>query len=344
MLLTNGQIARNVEWLRENASPAVEYLTHRNLLGASGRARQVKDLWRTVEGSADAREIFDKQRDDGSWYAGGSWANRPHYMPKDGYSAFTPKYVTAVWILPILGDMGFTVDDPRVKKAYDYVLSYQWPNGLFSRFRAPQKTQLARTGEQPTNEPCTFAVFLLALSKVTDGHTDALKASYGWLLRWQRNDGGWVGQTHKEKHGWTRSCPWVSHHAVSALYHARNRKYETPLRNGLKFLVWHLGLKSDDQLRHLFYRGHNMVKELLMLSEFGIGMDARPVQIVLRWLWDMYDTKEGCFRYNGKPISQHKFREDGATPAVLKYRLYHIVEDDWLTYYMTRIAKNMARS
>ena len=84
-----------------------------------------------------------------------------------------------------------------------------------------------------------------------------------------------------------------------------------------------------------------MVKELLMLSEFGIGMDARPVRVVLEWLRGMYVQEEGCFRYQGKPISRHKFRQDGATPAVLKYRLYHLVEDDWLTYYMTRVARNM---
>ena len=201
---------------------------------------------------------------------------------------------------------------------------------------------MARSGEQPINDPCSFSVFLLALSKVSDGKTGELKKSYDWLLRWQRSDGGWVGQIHKERFGWTRSCPWVSHHAVSALYHARNRKHEEALRNGLTFLVWHLGLKSDDGLRHLFYRGHNMIRELVMLSEFDIGMDARPVQVVLRWLRDMYVPQEGCFRYRGKPISQHKFRHDGATPAVLKYRVYHIVEDDWLTYYMTRVARNVA--
>ena len=201
---------------------------------------------------------------------------------------------------------------------------------------------MARSGEQPINDPCSFSVFLLALSKVSDGKTGELKKSYDWLLRWQRSDGGWVGQIHKERFGWTRSCPWVSHHAVSALYHARNRKHEEALRNGLTFLVWHLGLKSDDGLRHLFYRGHNMIRELVMLSEFDIGMDARPVQVVLRWLRDMYDPQEGCFRYRGKPISQHKFCHDGATPAVLKYRVYHIVEDHWLTYYMTRVARNVA--
>ena len=135
MLLTNDQITRSVEWLCEKATPPVRYLTHRHLLDAPARSRRVRQLWRAVEDCADAQEIFGKQRGDGSWYAGGSWANPPHYMPKDGYSAFTPKYVTAVWILSILGDMGFTTRDPRVKKARDYVLSYRWSNGLFSRFK-----------------------------------------------------------------------------------------------------------------------------------------------------------------------------------------------------------------
>jgi len=33
-------------------------------------------------------------------------------------------------------------------------------------------------------------------------------------------------------------------------------------------------------------------------------------------------------------------REDGASSVVMKYRLFHLIEDDWLTYYMTRIASN----
>jgi hypothetical protein len=168
-----------------------------------------------------------------------------------------------------------------------------------------------------------------------------LKKSFGWLLKWQREDGGWVLERHKQKHDWTRSCPWVTHHAVSALYHARHPAYGDPLRRGLEFQLWHLGTKTDDQLRHFFYRGHNIVPELVMFSEVGVGLKSRSLEVVLEWLREMYDPDEAHFRYRGRPISTFSHRRDGATPRVAKYRLYHVIEDDWLTLHLTRVARNL---
>ena len=69
----------------------------------------------------------------------------------------------------------------------------------------------------------------------------------------------------------------------------------------------------------------------------------------------------GAFRTQEKPISSFvchvsairgEFEEKHGTDywtavakvstPVLRYHLYHLVEDDWLTYYLTRIALNMA--
>ncbi len=55
----------------------------------------------------------------------------------------------------------------------------------------------------------------------------------------------------------------------------------------------------------------------------------------------MYDAEEGCYRYKGKPVSKYLKKEDGIDSAVAKYRFYHLIEDDWLTYLMTKIAANM---
>ncbi len=55
----------------------------------------------------------------------------------------------------------------------------------------------------------------------------------------------------------------------------------------------------------------------------------------------MYDPGNGHFTYRGKPISKHTWKEDKLTPHRLKFRTYHLIEDDWLTYYMTRIARNL---
>jgi len=78
-----------------------------------------------------------------------------------------------------------------------------------------------------------------------------------------------------------------------------------------------------------------------MFSEFHVGLEEKPVQAMLEWLMTMYCPDEGCFKYTGKPISKYSRREDGMDSRVAKYRLYHLIEDDWLTYYATRIGANL---
>ena len=97
-----------------------------------------------------------------------------------------------------------------------------------------------------------------------------------------------------------------------------------------------------------------------MFSEAGIDMQLQSIQALLEWLKGYYRSGEGAFRTRDKPISNFvrhisaivkEFEQkygDGywATIAktsvpVLRYHLYHLVEDDWLTYYSTRIACNM---
>jgi len=50
----------------------------------------------------------------------------------------------------------------------------------------------------------------------------------------------------------------------------------------------------------------------------------------------MYDVETGRFRYSGKPLSKMSRKADGHPSREFKYRLYHVIEDDWLTYYMVR--------
>ena len=339
MILSTDQIERNITWLLGNSSAPVRYLTHKHLLDTPDDSELMQTLWHQVGKSPDVQEIFSKQKEDGSWCAGGSWAQHPSYIPKNGYSAFTPKYVTTVWILSVLGDMGFTIKDERVMRAFEYAMTYQLPNGLFSRFKVPQEVQHV---QQPVNAPCELSVYLLGLGKVSGGDIAPMEKSYSLLLGWQRGDDGWVLERHKQEQNWNRSCPWSSYHATTALYYSNNPAYRDALVGGLEFLVWHLSIKKDHQLQRFFYHGHSTVHELVMLTEYGIGLQEKAVNTILQWLMTMYNADRGCFQYTGKPISQYSWRKgDYMSPPVAKYRLYHLIEDDWLTYYATRIARNL---
>jgi hypothetical protein len=340
-VLDKKQIDGNIEWLLTNGSAPVRYLTHKYLLGTDPGSDIMNGLWADVENCGDAREIFSKQEPDGSWCRGGSWAKETQYVPKDGYTPYTPKYVSAVWVLQVVGDMGFDVRDARVKRACEYVLSYQLPNGLFGRFATDRGARETEEGVDSRNAPCELSFYLLSLGKIGAAGDVRLRKSYDLLVRWQREDGGWVNQFHKEKFNWTRSCPAVTDGAAAALYYSSNPTYEAPLRKALEFLIWHLSIKDEREIQKFFYRWHCTVSDLLMFSETGVGLSERPVQVLLEWLHSMYVPAGSHFEYRGKPFSKFSRRKDGASSHVMKYRLYHLAEDDWLTYYATRIAANL---
>jgi hypothetical protein len=325
--LTEKQLSQCLEWLLANGSPPVQYLTLRHLLKADPESAKMRAAWRQVLKSPDAEEILSKQRPDGSWYDGGSWAFGPRYMPKTGYSPFTPKYVTAVWVLSLLGDMGFTIAQAPIRRAVHYILSFLNPNGLFSRFRNDNVHQV--TGAD--NWPCDQGVYLTALGKVGMGGDPRLDASYDLLVRWQREDGGWVTQKHKVERNWCRSCPASTGGVVSAFYFSGRDSLREPLLRGLEFQVWHWAQKPQDEIRRFFYHGHNTLRELLMLVELNTHTEKRSVRQLLEWLASMYQEKEHCFRCP-QPTTQ------GLSAQVAKYRLYHLTDPDWLSYYAARIA------
>jgi hypothetical protein len=333
-MLSKKQIKKNIEWLMANARAPVQYLTHRFLLNKKKDSLKVKKLWNTVLRDEEVVDIFAKQRSDGSWCAGGAWAQPPSYEPKGGCTPVSPKYVTGAWVLWLLGDMGFDIRDRRIKKACDCILSFQSRNGFISE---------TRTGAYDVDitklpyMPCRFSIMLIGLGKVGAGADPRTEKSYELLVRWQQDDGGWVLQKHREEHDWGRSCPWSTFHATYALHATKRKKYNKNVQKGLNFLLHHLSQKKPDDIRKFFYHGHSTVHELMMFSEHGIGMKTKPVKVIMDWLLSMYDKETGCFVYRSKPISHYSFRKDGMDSRVAKYRLHHLVETDWFTYYMTKI-------
>lgn len=338
MTLSLNQIKKNVDWLVTNGSAPVRYLTYKHILDKSGSSKAMRSMWHEVEDSLCVREIFGKQEEDGSWHAGGSWANNPSYTLKGGIDPYRPKYVTTVWILPFLGEMGYTAADKRILKACRYTVSHGlFRNPLFSNPR----NEISRSTIDFFL--CPVGQYMMALGAVNFVDDVKVEKGYEVLLCMQGHDGGWVDPGHSEQMGWTRSCLFSTYQATMALYWSRNPAYEEALIRGAKFMLWHLSTKKDCDLRQFYFHGHTMVRELIVFSELGIGMQSRAVKTILKWLMTMYDVDEGCFRYTGKLISKCSRKEDGISSTVAKYRFYHLIEDDWLTYHMTRIAANMAK-
>jgi hypothetical protein len=338
-ILDEEQINRNIEWLLANATPPVRYLTHCHLLDLAPDSDTAESLWLAVENSKLVQDIFAQQHPDGSWFASGPWAYKPSYIPKGGYSPFTPKHVTTIWIMMILGEMGFRIGNPRIDRACEYVLAHQLPNGLFRRFAKTNDTAGSElsSASEVENAPCELSMYLQAFGSVGMIKDPRLEKSYELLVQLQRDDGGWVLQKHLEERFKTRSCPASTHGAAFALYQRDDLAYEPALRKALAFLVWHLSLKDMRGLQKIVFRGHHFLSEMLMFAETGVGLEEPSVQAVLKWLMSLYNPDLGCYHFLGR-----KSEATDLGPAGTRYWLFQHIEDDWLTYRMTRIATKLA--
>jgi hypothetical protein len=332
-MLDKNQIENNIDWLLKNASHPVKLLTYKNLL--NDNSATTSDLSGKIEKSDLVTDIFSKQEKDGSWCSHGEWAMKA-VMRKSGYTPISPKYVTTAWILPILGELGYSIADKRISKALEYTMTYQRPNGYIGEI-LPNGLKIDKEGTQ--NEPCRYSILLIGLGKVGGIIDSRVKKAFDLLSNWQRADGGWVSESHSIQKNWTRSCPYSSYHSTMALYCSGINDYDTQIENGLRFLLNHLSTKTDSEIQRFFYHGHSIIHELLMFSEFKIGLDSKVMQSLLSWVLSMYQQEDSHFQYNGKPLTRFKLKDDYMDPRVAKYRLFHLIENDWLTYYATRIFK-----
>lgn len=363
MFLSTAEIGECTRWLLGNASPPVKYLTHKHILRTDPTSRAMQELWTSVEQGSDAEEILARQNEDGSWFSSGPWGPRGYRRQSGrGYTVSRPKFVTTAWILPFLGEMGFTVDDQRIRASCEHILEqidfHDHPSG-----------------SSPDEVNCCglYAIPLRALASVGIAGNERLQGAWDRLALCQRSDGGWLNPHHladsrtptktKGRWPWDRSCAWGSFFAVQALFYAGDPHARGALPAALEFLLWHLSQKDPEHIQTWVYHGHNTVKELLMFSEAGIDMHAEPIQALLDWLKGYYRPDEGMFRTQDRPMRSFVRHVSAmmkdfetrygaaywdtvakASAPVLRYHLYHLIEDDWLTYYLTRIALNMNRS
>jgi hypothetical protein len=358
MFLTPEQIAQSTAWLSEHASPPVRYLTHKFLLNTDPLSPAMHDLWSEVACGRDAQELFSCQNEDGTWFSGGPWGPRGYRRETGrGYTLTRPKFVTTAWLLPFLGEMGFTAADERVRKSCELLLEETG-----SAAHSPQASQAA-----PPNCCGLSAIPLRALASVGLAGDERLHSQWDWLTRCQRGDGGWLNPNHlagsptpsttSGRWPWDRSCAWGSFFAVEALYYAADSQLSPALTASLEFMRWHLCQQNPEHIQTWVYHGHNIVKELLMFSEAGLDMRNPPITTLLAWLKGYYRPAEGIFRTQAGPIpdflrqinaiikdiedrqgSEYWSAISKTSAPLLRYHLYHLIEDDWLTYYLTRIA------
>ena len=221
-MLTESQIERNISWLLKHASAPVRYLTRRCILEEDIHSPQMLDLWKQVQLDPFVQKTFAKREKHGLW--------KPHVQSYP--SATHPKYVTTIWQLLRLGEMGFDISDPRIKKACEFALEFQYPTGAFRRSRGgvlSSDLKIQGGWVDYSVDPCDTSNYLLGLASVGTSSDPRVKKGFKSLAEIQREDGGWVRDSCIKKRGWTRSCPVPTHKAALAFYYSGLTEYKPNL-------------------------------------------------------------------------------------------------------------------
>jgi len=159
------------EWLLAG-EPWVVYRTLHDLLDKDEKDNEVVATKTAVPKHPLVKKIFEGLNKDGYWG-----------KPKDIHT-WWPKKDTTFWILPMLADFGFTVEDKRIARACEYVFSTQLQSGGFG-------------WDPPTHaHDCHSAIITESLAKLGLIEDHRLQKAYDWLIKRQRLDGGsWCKDT-----------------------------------------------------------------------------------------------------------------------------------------------------
>jgi hypothetical protein len=203
-----------VEWLLAG-EPWDIYRTLTGLLGKEEKDHLVVKARMAISKHMLVEKIFDGLNEDGYW---GS--------PKDIHT-WWPKKNTTFWLLPVLADFGFTVEDKRMARACEYVFSTQLPFGGFG-------------WDPPTHaHDCHTAIITESLARQGLLKDSRLQGAYDWLLKRQRLDGGfWCKNTGQigEPREKEPSCAMATMFVLGAL--AQNPKLQNSqiAKKGVDFL------------------------------------------------------------------------------------------------------------
>lgn len=286
-----------LDWLLEPTNPSVRYLALRYLSGRSEDDADVRETRAAIPGSPVVRRIFAKQAPEGHW--------------GDPTAPYLPKYKATYWTLMLLGYLGLSRDDERVRRAAEHVFAFQGAEGGFCE-RGEQGARreyayIAERARQRGKQPPPVDEFIAdllhqsVLSCLTGNVVAALlRLGYvddprvgravDWLVRVQNADGGWLcpyWKAHiRDQHGcfYGTICALEALAEIPAAMGAPSGTRESAAR-GAEFLLAHRLYRADHHdftvisprwltLAFPWFYGYNILRGLWVLTRLGYR-DAR---------------------------------------------------------------------
>jgi hypothetical protein len=163
-----------IDWLQEDNNPSVRYFTLRDIPGKPGDEREVKDTKAAIMTAGPVPSILAAQGQ------AGFWGN-----PKSFYKA---KYKGTVWQLITLAELGADGNDPRIRKACEFILdnSQDKESGGFS-----EDTAVKTGGGRPGGVyPCLTGNMVFSLIRLGYLGDPRLRRGIEWMTKYQRFDDG----------------------------------------------------------------------------------------------------------------------------------------------------------
>jgi Squalene-hopene cyclase C-terminal domain len=172
MTWTESLHANPIPWLLEEENPPVRYWTLLDLLDRPAADPEVQAARAAITAYPPVTGLLATQKRDGYWL------NRDYYLPKhDG----------TFWVLSMLGDMGLTAEQEQIRRACEFMFTFQRDDGAFWRRR-----RVASEGLVWSNAGlCTHGRIVRFLIQFGYGVDARIRHGVDWLLAAQRDDGMW---------------------------------------------------------------------------------------------------------------------------------------------------------
>ncbi len=292
-----------IDWLLEEANPAVRYFALRDILGKKGDDPQVLAAKRAILESKVVKTILQKQNPKGYW--------------EEPSNPYHPKYKSSYWQIMTLGQLGMDKTDKRVERACEYIFQFQSDEGGFSSYtferglkehewqskkgkKLPSPNEYASSIVFEHQYSCLTGNMAAALIRIGYADDPRVKKALEWLVKIQNKDGGWLcpyWRAHvKDTHGcfYGTICPLEAF--SEAPRKNLTKEMEQTIKRGAEFLLMHRLFKADHhdykvinqswlRLSFPWFYGYNILRGLDVLTRLGYVKDERlndAVEVLLQ--------------------------------------------------------------
>jgi len=260
----------------KNDSPAIRYGTLRDILGRSQSDPGVESARNQIASWSPVAEYLAEQHPEGYW------GHRE--------DVYWPKWRATVWPLILLAEIGVPGTNPSIKKGCEYFLEVMdtqdrtWP-----ALKYPDEDLRSW---RSVWEPCVTGNMARTLAEFGFENDPRVREMYEWLVKHQRDDGGWNCETEEYRPGGE-----AVHHSsfmstiepLWAFSSLDPQKWphggREAVERGVEFLLIHRLFKSDKtgkiireewtQLHFPMFYFYDILHGLRVVTKLGFGDDER---------------------------------------------------------------------